>query len=140
MHTFKWFQVLLFNTNNSSKYQSFVYTQFNDQTVLFQTIQFSISHLFAHSLIVKQFYRTLSAATTPGQSGPWSNGNKGVLHISQSFRITGASPLDCLVSYPWHLLVESYSSADIQSVNSTAPAKCTNLNTKKKHIVAVLVL
>ena len=32
---------------NSIKYQSFVYTQLNDQTVLFQTIQFSISHLFA---------------------------------------------------------------------------------------------
>ena len=35
---------------------SFVYTQLNDQTVLFQAIQFSISHLFALSLNVKQFY------------------------------------------------------------------------------------
>ena len=32
------------------KHQSFVYTQLNEQTVLFQTIQFSISHLFALSL------------------------------------------------------------------------------------------
>ena len=32
--------------------QTFVYTQLNDQTVLFLTIQFTISHLF-----VKQFYR-----------------------------------------------------------------------------------
>ena len=31
-------------------------TQSYDQTVLFQTIQFSISHLFALSLNVKQFY------------------------------------------------------------------------------------
>ena len=30
-------------TNNSIKQQSFVCTQLNDQTVLFQTIQFSIS-------------------------------------------------------------------------------------------------
>ena len=33
-----------------------VYTQLKDQTVLFQTIQFSIGHLFAHSLNVKHFY------------------------------------------------------------------------------------
>ena len=37
-------------------HQSFVYTQLNDQTVLFQTIQFSINHLFAFSLNVKQYY------------------------------------------------------------------------------------
>ena len=30
------------NSNNSSKNQSFTYTQLNDQTVLFQAIQFSI--------------------------------------------------------------------------------------------------
>ena len=40
-------------TNTYIKYQSFVYTQLNDQTVLF-----SISHLFALSLNVKQFYLT----------------------------------------------------------------------------------
>ena len=45
-------------TNNSIKSQSFVYTHLNDQTVLFITIQFSISHLFALSLNVKQFYLT----------------------------------------------------------------------------------
>ena len=33
----------------------FVYTQLNDETVLFQAIQFSISHLFALSLNVKLF-------------------------------------------------------------------------------------
>ena len=33
-------------------------TQLNDQTILFQTIQFIISHLFTHSLNVKQFYLT----------------------------------------------------------------------------------
>ena len=54
------------NQQNGSKYcyvsltihHSFVYTQLNNQTVLFQTIQFSISHLFALSLIVKYFHLT----------------------------------------------------------------------------------
>ena len=62
---FKWFQVLLCITNKAIKYQPFVYTQLNNQTALFQTIQLSISHLFAlslnvkvESLNVKQFYLT----------------------------------------------------------------------------------
>ena len=38
----------------SIQYQSFDYTQLNNQTVLFQAIQFSISHLFTFSLNVKQ--------------------------------------------------------------------------------------
>ena len=65
MHTVKYFQVLRFNSNNSIKHQSFVYTQLNDQTVLFQAIQFSISHLFelnlndkVHSSNDKHFYLT----------------------------------------------------------------------------------
>ena len=41
--------------------------------------------------------RTLSGATTPGQSGPGSDGNEGLLHIPQSSSITGTSPSDCLV-------------------------------------------
>ena len=45
-HIFKEFQVLLCITNNSIEHQLFVYTQLNDQTVLFQAIQFSTSHLF----------------------------------------------------------------------------------------------
>ena len=47
----------------------------------------------------------LSSASTPGQSGPGSNGNEGVLRIPQSPSITGTSRLDCLVSYPGHSLV-----------------------------------
>ena len=38
---------------------------------------------------------TLTSSTTPGESGPESNGNKGVLYIPQSSRI-GASPLDAV--------------------------------------------
>ena len=41
--TVKWFQVLLCITNNSINHHSFVYTQLNDQTVLFQTTEFSLS-------------------------------------------------------------------------------------------------
>ena len=36
----KWFQILQCITNYSIKYQSFVYTQLNDQTVLFPAIHF----------------------------------------------------------------------------------------------------
>ena len=66
---------------------------------------------------------TLSGATTLGQSGPGSDGTKGVLHIPQSSSITGTSLSDCLVSYHdtrWG--GGSYSSAEKQSVYSTAPA------------------
>ena len=49
---------------------------------------------------------TISGATTPGQSEPRSDGNGGVLHISQSSSITETSPSDCLVSYPGHSLEE----------------------------------
>ena len=47
----------------------------------------------------------LSGATTPGQSGPGSDGNKEVLHIPQSSSIARTSISDCLVSYPGHSLV-----------------------------------
>ena len=46
----------------------------------------------------KPIDRALSGASMPGQSGPGSNGNEGVLYIPQSPSITGISPSDCLVS------------------------------------------
>ena len=60
---------------------SFFYTQLNDQTALFQTIQFSIHHLSALSLNLKQFYLTQkyllnSSATTSDQGLPGSDGNE----------------------------------------------------------------
>ena len=47
-----------------------------------------------------------------------------VLCIPQSSSIAGASPPDCLVSYPGHLLGVggSYPTAEVQLVYSTAPA------------------
>ena len=77
---------------------SHLFTQLNDLTVQFQSIRFWISHLFAHSLNVKQFY------LTHGRSG--TNGNEGLLRIPQNPSITGALPSDCLMSYPRHSLVE----------------------------------
>ena len=48
--------------------------------------------------------KTLSGATTPGQSGSGSDSNGEVFHIPQSSSITEASPSDCLVSYPGYTL------------------------------------
>ena len=47
--------------------------------------------------------RTLSGATTPGQSVPGSNGNEGVFCIPQMYN-AGASPSDGIMLYPGHLL------------------------------------
>ena len=76
----------------------FYFKLFNySQTVLNQTIQFSISMQFSS---IQPIDRTLSGATIPSQSGPGSNGNEGVLRNPQSPSITGTSPSDCFVSYP----------------------------------------
>ena len=77
--------------------------------------------------------RTLSDATNPGQIGPESDGNEGVLHVSRSSRLTEASPSDCLMSYQGHWLRGSYPSAEMQSMYSTAPANWTRLNTGAMH-------
>ena len=62
------------------------------QTVLFQVIKFSISILFSS---IWPIDKTLSGATTPGQSEPGSDGNEWVLRIPQSSSITGTSSSDC---------------------------------------------
>ena len=49
LHTVKWLQLLLCVTNDLIR-QSFIYTRLNDKTLLFLTIQPSISQLFAYSL------------------------------------------------------------------------------------------
>ena len=81
----------------------YTYTQFffkqislarslNVKTVLFLIIRFSISTLFSSIFSID---RTLSGATTPGQSVHRSCGDEGVLHIPQSSSITGALLSDC---------------------------------------------
>ena len=63
---------------------------------LFQTIQFITS---TQVIPIWPIESILSGSITPGQSGSGSDGNKGVLGIPQSSKITGASPSDCLESY-----------------------------------------
>ena len=107
----KWLKVVLFITNNSIKRQSFVYTQLNDETVLFQTIQFCVSHFLAKAVKISNssiwsIDWTLPGDTTPGQSRLQSEGNEGVLHILQSSSITRASTSDCLFDVISGTLIE----------------------------------
>ena len=76
--------------------------------------QFSLPY-YSSNVKKKVIFQTI-------QSGPGSDANEGVLRIPQSSRITATSPSDCLVSYPRHMLRESYPSAEVHSVYSTTPA------------------
>ena len=71
------------------------------KTVLFQTIQFSISTLFSSIWSIDW---TLSGATTPGQSGSGSDGNEGVVRIPQISSIIETSPSNFLVSWGTKIL------------------------------------
>ena len=71
--------------------------------------------------------RTLSGGTILGQGGPESDGNEGVLRILRSSSISGASPSDCFVSHQDTRLGESYPSAEMQWVYSTAPANWASM-------------
>ena len=72
---------------------------------------------------------TLPDVIIPGQSGPGSDGNEGVLGIPQSSSIIGTSRSDCLVSFPANSLEcvcvcgvgGSYTTAKKQTVYSTVP-------------------
>ena len=102
-----------------SKIFLFQAIQFN-QTVVIQTIQFSISMQLNS---IQPIDRALSGATILSQSGPGSNGNEEVLRIPQSLSITGTSPSDCLASYLGHSLEGGLTpTAEVQLVYSTAPA------------------
>ena len=86
------------------------------KTVLYQTIQFSISTQFKYQnssisstlstqiSFIQPIDRALSEDNFPSQSEPGSDSNEGVLHIPQSSSITGSSLSVCLVSYTGHLL------------------------------------
>ena len=66
--------------------------------------KFNISHLFTDIICsIWLIDRTLSNATTPGQSGSGRNGNEEVLHIPLISK-AGASPSNCLMSYSGHSL------------------------------------
>ena len=74
---------------------------------------------------------TLSSATTPGLSGPGSDGNKRVLCIPQNSSITGASPSDCLVPYLGRSLGEYYLSAEKQQQQQDTNCTATCLLPRK---------
>ena len=62
--------------------------------------------MFAHTVCsIWPIDRTISGATTPGQSRPESNGNERVLHIPQISK-AGVMPSDDLMPYPGHTLRE----------------------------------
>ena len=71
---------------------------------------------------IRPIDRNLLGATTPGQCGLETNGNKGLLRIFQSSRITEAIALDRLVLYPAHSLEEPYPSAEMKSVYFADPS------------------
>ena len=148
--TVKWFQLLQFITIYSILHCSFVCTQLNDfnycfvsltillnishlltqinyQTVLFQTTQFSIRHLFALRLNFKMFYltNTLYLGTMA---------NKGYSAFPEAPVLLEFSiKLFCVIS---RTLVggESYPSAEMQSVYSTAlPTGVFSKKTSKTH-------
>ena len=95
----------------------FAYTQLTVKTVLYQTIQYSVSTVSMSKTVPLQTIqfsistqfssiwstdRTLSDATIPGQSRPGSDGSEGVLRIPQNSSITAVSLSDYFVSYPGH--------------------------------------
>ena len=80
----------------------FVYPQLNEKSpVIFLIIQFRVGALI---FSIWPIDRILSDATPPGQIGPRSNGNEGVLHIPQCSSITEISTSNCLISCPVHSL------------------------------------
>ena len=90
------------------------------KTVLFQTIQFIISTLFSSILPIDT---TLSGATTPGQRGPGSDGNKGYSTFPKTPALLKPHHHHGLLSYLGHSLGwGSYPSAEKHSVWPTAPA------------------
>ena len=107
-------------TNNSIKHRSFVYTQLNDQTVLFQTIRFCISHFFALSLNAQQLYLSYRydsiRCNRPGSEWTWGWGQWRSTPHSPNFSINRTSPSDCFMSLGECLTF----SVEIQSVYSKA--------------------
>ena len=67
----------------------FVHITLNVKTVLFQTIQLSVSKHFSSIWLID---KSLLGPTIPCWSKPGSDGNKGVLRIRQSSSIIGTWP------------------------------------------------
>ena len=130
LNTIKWFQILWFNTNNSIKHESFVFTHLDDQTVLFQTNNLTC-HFFALSLNVKQFYLTCRKEPIKCyHSGPeWIWGWWQVKGHSAFPKAPTLAKLHHQNIVIYQTLIGggggSYSFAEMQLMNSTAPAGWT---------------
>ena len=121
---YKWtvlFQTIQFSTNIV-----FVYAQLNVKTVLFQTIQFSVStvsmsknsYISSNSVQHKFSFVLFDLLIGPNQVvSLWPRVDLGVMAM-KGYSTFSKAPA-CLVSYPGHLLVGSYLSAEMQLVYST---------------------
>ena len=76
LHTVKWFQVSVCNTNNLTSVICLHIVKWLNSSIL-------------------SIHETLTGTTTPGQSGAGINGNERVFHFLQSSR-TGTSPSDAV--------------------------------------------
>ena len=112
----KWFQVLLYISNNSIRHQSFVYTQLNDQTVLFLTIQV----ICLHTIILTHRFDPISCYHS-GSEWTWLQW-RDTLHSPKlqhywSLTMRLFSVISRILVREW-----SYPSAEMQLGYSAAPA------------------
>ena len=84
LHTFKWFQALLFSISNSI-YQVFLSNTNN----LYAAVWFKVTIITSKRLnsSIWPIDGTLTGTSSPNQSGPESNSHEGVLHILQILRV-----------------------------------------------------
>ena len=111
-------------TNNSIKHQSFIYTQLDVKTELFQTIPFSISPQFSS---IWHIDRTPSNTTTTGQEELGAMAIKWYSTHSPKLQHYWNLTIRLFSVISNTLVGEFYPSAEMQSVNSTAPADWTDL-------------
>ena len=106
-------------TTNSIEHQSFVYTKLNDQTVLFLTIEFSISHLFALWTLVEWVLPFCRDAVGLLYSPSWQGykTSEWLEFFFFFFFFDNASPLTCLVTFG----CENVTSCSVLGKNSLVP-------------------
>ena len=101
-------------------HRSNIYDLFTSKSSLVFTLLNGFKYSKGLNISIWYVDRTLAGTTILGERESRNSGNE-VLYIPQSYKITGASPSDCLVSYPGHS-GESYPFVEMQSMYSAAPA------------------
>ena len=125
---FLYTETVLFQTIQFSISTYFSFTQLNVQNTSFQTTQFSVIIQFSS---IWPIDRTPSGVTTTDWSGPRSGSNEEELWIPKIFICTEAPPSDGLVSYPRSSLEVSYPSVEMQLVYSATPTDRANIIIRK---------